>query len=172
MRYSASVAVNISQPRTDVAGLEALEPLWRELHSHHLEVADHQGLVRDGDLSWSSRRSWYGRLMETGAAYLTASDERGRLLGYAMIDLVPGPDDTFEVKGGVAEVITLVVASGSRSHGVGRALLGAAEDLARDRGFDTVKIAVMRGNRRAQAFYEAGGYAVAEHVLYRRLGER
>jgi len=30
----------------------------------------------------------------------------------------------------------------------------------------------MHGNAPAQAFYEARGYTVAEHVLYRRLGDR
>jgi ribosomal protein S18 acetylase RimI-like enzyme len=52
---------------------------------------------------------------------------------------------------------------------VGRALLAAAEDIARDSGFDTVKIAVMSGNARSQNFYEACGYSVAEHVLYRHI---
>jgi ribosomal protein S18 acetylase RimI-like enzyme len=46
------------------------------------------------------------------------------------------------------------------------------EEIAREHGFDTVKIAVMSGNVRAQRFYEANGYGVAEHVLYRRLGEQ
>jgi ribosomal protein S18 acetylase RimI-like enzyme len=81
------------------------------------------------------------------------------------------PDDTFDVTGGLAEVVTLVVSPGHRSDGVGRALLQAAEEIARARGFDTMKIAVMSGNARAQRFYEANGYAVAEHVLYRRLGK-
>ena len=68
--------------------------------------------------------------------------------------------------------MTLVVSAGHRSGGVGRALLAAAEDIARARGLDTVKIAVMSGNARAQDFYEANGYTVAEHMLYRRLYDR
>jgi ribosomal protein S18 acetylase RimI-like enzyme len=89
-----------------------------------------------------------------------------------MVAVEDGPDDTFEVEAGIAEVVTLVVTRDHRSVGVGRALLAAAEGIARDRGFDTVKIAVMSGNARARDFYEAHGYSVAEQVLYRHLGDQ
>jgi GNAT superfamily N-acetyltransferase len=163
------MAVSVSPPRTDPEGLADLAPLWHELHRHHRDVSDYQPLVRDLGSSWASRLRWYRRLLAEGASYLTATDDRGRFVGYAMVTVDEGPDDTFEVEGGLVEVVTLVVTGERRSGGVGRALLRAAEGIARDRGFDTVKIAVMSGNDRARRFYEANGYAVAEHVLYRRL---
>jgi GNAT superfamily N-acetyltransferase len=165
------MTVDIDGARTDVDGLDDLEPLWLELHRHHLEVTERENLVVDDGLSWARRRDWYRRLLAAGGAYVTAADDRGRLVGYAMIGVEEGPDDTFEVKGGIVEVVTLVVSCRLRSSGVGKALLEAAEDLARTRGFDTVKIAVMRGNTRARQFYEANGYAVGEEVLYRRLSD-
>ena len=100
---------------------------------------------------------------------MTAEDHRGHVIGYAMVAVEDGPDDTFDVRGGIAEVVTLIVAHDKRSSGLGRALLAAAEAIARDRGYDTVKIAVMSGNVRAHSFYKAAGYSVAEHVLLRRL---
>ena len=163
------MAVQISGPRADLDGLAHLAQLWAELHRHHLEVADYEGLVADVDFSWASRLEWHRRVVAEGGRYLTATDDDGRLIGYAMISVEPGPDDTFDITGGIAEVVTLVVSRGRRSAGVGQALLKAAERVARDHGFDTVKIAVMSGNARAQAFYEAHGYSVGEHVLYRRL---
>jgi GNAT superfamily N-acetyltransferase len=159
----------ISDPRTDADGLDDLAPLWRELHRHHREVSGYGPLVEDLDASWASRRRWYRALLAQGASYLTATDPDGGLIGYAMVALNHGPDDTFEVMGGVAEVVSLAVTQDRRSAGVGRALLAAAERIARDHGFDTVKIAVMSGNARALAFYETNGYSVGEHVLYRRL---
>jgi len=87
-----------------------------------------------------------------------------------MVALDGAPDDTFDSQAGVAEVVTLIVAGTHRSGGVGAALLRAAEELARDAGADTMKIAVMAGNRRGEGFYEGHGYAVAEHVMYRPLG--
>jgi GNAT superfamily N-acetyltransferase len=163
------VEARISDPRTDPDGLVDLAPLWGELHGHHLEVSEYRTLVEDPGSSWARRLRWYRRLLEEGGSYLTAEDHRGRVIGYAMVAVEDGPDDTFEVRGGIAEVVTLIVTRNNRSSGVGRALLAAAEAIARDRGYDTVKIAVMNGNARAHTFYEAGGYSVAEHVLLRRL---
>jgi GNAT superfamily N-acetyltransferase len=163
---------HISHAGTDVEGLPALAPLWAELHEHHREVSPYPALVANPELSWRRRLDWYRRLLDHGASYLTADDDEGRLIGYTMVALQSGPDDTFAVEGGIAEIVSLVVTRDRRSAGAGRALLGAAEDIARDHGFDTVKIAVMAGNARAQAFYGASGYSTAEHVLYRRLGAR
>jgi GNAT superfamily N-acetyltransferase len=147
-----------------------LAPLWAELHRHHLEVSEYRALVEDPASSWARRLRWYRQLLAEGGSYVTAEDQRGRAIGYAMVAVESGPDDTFEVTGGIAEVVTLIVARDRRSSGLGRALLAAAEGIARDRGYDTVKIAVMSGNERAQSFYTAVGYSVAEHVLLRRLG--
>lgn len=164
-----AVEARISEPRTDPEGLADLEPLWIELHRHHLEVSEYRALVEDPRSSWARRLRWYRQILAEGGSYLTVEDQRGRVIGYAMVATADGPDDTFEVRGGVAEVVTLIVASDLRSSGLGRALLSAAEDIARNRGYDTVRIAVMSGNSRAQSFYAARGYSVAEHVLLRRL---
>jgi GNAT superfamily N-acetyltransferase len=161
----------ISAPRTDPDGLTDLAPLWGELHRHHRAVSTYPRLVEDLGVSWDRRLRWYRRLLAQGASYVTAADGGGRLIGYAMVAGDDGPDDTFEVRGGIAEVVTLVVTRDQRSAGMGQALLAAAEDIARDRGCDTVKIAVMSGNARAQDFYEAHGYSPGEHVLYRRLDD-
>jgi GNAT superfamily N-acetyltransferase len=161
--------VHLSDPRSDLEGLDDLAPLWGELHRHHRDVSGYGPLVRDPELSWQRRRDWYQRLLAGGAFYVTAADSEGRLIAYAMVATESGLDDTFEVTGGIAEVVTLIVTGAERSAGVGRALLSVAEDIARARGVDTVKIAVMSGNDRAQDFYVRNGYAVAEHVLYRRL---
>ena len=163
------VDARIDGPRNDPEGLDELAPLWGELHRHHREVSSYEPLVDDLAASWVSRRDWYRRLLAEGASYLTATDGEGRLIGYAMVALERGPDDTFEVVGGTAQIVTLIVAQAHRSAGVGRALLDGAEQLARALGFDTVKIAVMSGNARAESFYKTRGYSIAEHVLYRRL---
>jgi hypothetical protein len=73
--------------------------------------------VEDLDSSWASRLDWYRRLLAQGASYVAAADRDGRLIGNAVVALDEGPDDTFEVNGGVAEVVTLVVTRDQRSAG-------------------------------------------------------
>jgi GNAT superfamily N-acetyltransferase len=140
----------VSEPRTDLEGLIALAPLWEQLHRHHQEVAEHHSLVGDAALSRTMRLDWYRRLLAEGAAYVTATDDAGRLIGYGDGRARARPGRHFRCAGGIAEVVTLIVTRGHRSLGVGRGLLAAAERIARDRGFDLVKIAVMSGNLRAR----------------------
>jgi ribosomal protein S18 acetylase RimI-like enzyme len=169
---SEPMTIDLRAPSTDPRGLDELKALWIELHEHHRRVADYRDLVEDAEASWQRRRSWYGRLLAEGGAYITAVHDAGRPVGYTVVTVSPGPDDTFASEGAIAEVVTLVVAAGTRSAGVGAALLTAAEEFAAGRGADVVRIEVMTGNDRASAFYERHGYAVAEQVLYRRLSPR
>ncbi len=159
------VSVRISAARIDLAGLDALEPSWEDWYRHHREVSEYPECWNDPEASWASRLDWYRRLLGRGAAYLTASDDDGTLVGYAVI----AEDDTGADQAGLAEVVTLAVTADRRSAGVGHALLRAAEDLAHDHGFDTVKVTVVARNSRARDFYESCGYALGEHVLYRSL---
>jgi ribosomal protein S18 acetylase RimI-like enzyme len=86
-----------------------------------------------------------------------------------MTQSVLGPDDTFEVRGGILEIITLVVAESCRARGVGSALIAAVRDFAALQGIDTLKVAVMLGNTGAQSFYANAGFEPAEEVLYVKL---
>lgn len=80
---------------------------------------------------------------------------------------------------GVAWVSKLFVAREARRGGVGRALLGAAHDAARARGYVTVGLRSRRVFREALALYAAEGYSPeptdpallepGDVVLYRRL---
>jgi ribosomal protein S18 acetylase RimI-like enzyme len=60
----------------------------------------------------------------------------------------------------------IVVDPSLRGQGIGRALLNAFEDLARENGFDTVSLEVIDTNPRARQFYERSGYrAIATHTM-------
>jgi ribosomal protein S18 acetylase RimI-like enzyme len=160
--------VHIEGPSVSSAGLDELRPLWLALHRHHLAVATYRRLVTDVHQSWEERRLWYGELLADGGAYFVAREDHAAV-GYAMTQARLGVDDTFEVHGGTVEIITLVVAESMRSRGVGRELLAAVRDHAASLGIDTLKVAVMVGNRGAQAFYANAGFEPAEEVLYDKL---
>lgn len=56
----------------------------------------------------------------------------------------------------------ICVAAHARSMGIGRALLTAIEDEARQRGYATVRLDVVNTNARARALYERQGYRVTK----------
>lgn len=83
-----------------------------------------------------------------------AKYEDGKVLGVAMATLKPellshAPSAHLEV---------LVVAAGAEGQGVGRLLLAAAEDEARQRGAMSMSLHVFTRNERARQVYERAGY--------------
>lgn len=66
-------------------------------------------------------------------------------------------------------MVSLIVAEEARGGGIGRRLMGSAEEFAGQLGDDTLRIAVMAGNERARSFYETLGFRPAEHVLLKRI---
>ena len=83
-----------------------------------------------------------------------AKDEDGRVLGVAMLTLKSellshAPSAHLEV---------LVVAANAEGQGVGRSLLAAAEEEARQRGALSMSLHVFACNQRARRVYERAGY--------------
>ena len=66
-------------------------------------------------------------------------------------------------------VSILAVAGEVEGQGVGRALLKAAEDWARDRGFSKLTLAVFSDNHRAKAVYERQGWRPELETWYKPL---
>lgn len=145
--------------------IDALRPLWLELHHHHRAVSP-LDLVGDDELSWQRRRAMYLRLLEEDAfAYLAQLD--GAPVGYAFVRLHEGPDDTFPLGERYAEVLTLAVTAPHRDQGLGGRLLDAVDAELDRRGVESVAIAVMTGNDDALRFYERRGLRAGEVYLYR-----
>ncbi len=85
---------------------------------------------------------------------LVAESGEGETLGFVHLH---GANDfhTGERHGHVSDI---VVAPAAEGRGVGAALMAAAEDWARGRGFRLLTLHVFDGNRRARSLYERLGY--------------
>jgi GNAT superfamily N-acetyltransferase len=94
---------------------------------------------------------WSGR---DDLQVLVAVSEQ-RVVGVAAVAVIP----YFERPGHWARVVALVVEGGTRRSGVGRRLLGAAEEAALARGCVCVEISSARRRADAHAFYRSAGYA-------------
>jgi ribosomal protein S18 acetylase RimI-like enzyme len=65
----------------------------------------------------------------------------------------------------IAHVSDVVVAASAEGRGIGKALMHAAEDWARDQGYAMVQLHVLVDNARARSMYERLGYS-AEWLKY------
>ena len=108
-----------------------------------------------GDESSQTERAWRdwaaGRWRGgTAAAFVGRADD-GTPLGTAT-----GAE--YEAEPGVAYLYAMWVAPDARGAGVGRALLDAVADWARDRGCDRLVLLVTESNERARRFYVTHGF--------------
>jgi len=64
----------------------------------------------------------------------------------------------------------IVVSSGHRGRGVGRALMGAAEAYARECGMDVLRVRMLARNGGARTFYAKHGFDEFELEMLKRIG--
>jgi GNAT superfamily N-acetyltransferase len=114
------------------------------------------------ELSLETVRRLFGEMEGSPAFYanLVAIGE-GRVCGFVSVICYK----TLYHEGGTALINELVVDRSCRRAGVGRALIGAAREVAAERGMDELEVATEGFNRDAQAFYRRCGFD-QEYVLF------
>lgn len=81
----------------------------------------------------------------------------GALVGYALVSIHEGADDSWPTGDRYAEVETLVVALSWRGHGVGTQLLDMVDEELKRLDITALAIAVVDGNEDARRLYEGRG---------------
>jgi ribosomal protein S18 acetylase RimI-like enzyme len=160
-------------PRIVPAGrdrVDELRPLWLQLHHHHGRVSRVQPFV-DDETSWTVRRRSYHDTFDGGGFALVAEQD-GRVVGYAMVRIHDGPDDSWALADRYGEVWTLVVDEAARGAGIGSALLDAVDAALAERGITDLLIGVMEGNDDARRLYERRGLVPGWLQLYRLAAAR
>ena len=123
--------------------------------------------MEDDAMSWRLRRELYAERLRSGTGFLVIAHDEGAAVGYALVCVEEGPDDTFPVGERYAELYSLAVTPELRGRGIGTQLLDFVdEELARRSIYD-LKVAVMADNPAAIRLYERRGLRAAELVLYR-----
>jgi len=141
------------------------------------------GLLRETDaLHAELQPAFFRRALSDGATrdeLRTALDERreallvveheGMVLGFARVSVYDTPSAPSLVPRRRAHLDALVVATASRRRGLGRRLVAACADWARERGATQMLLTVWEGNGGALEFYRRLGYAPISSVLSRDL---
>jgi ribosomal protein S18 acetylase RimI-like enzyme len=89
--------------------------------------------------------------------------------GYLVLRVVDRPENPFLRARRLARVDQIAVHASHRRAGVGRALLRAAEALAREARCSEIELVVRSLNAAAERFYEHLGYRPVEQVMARPL---
>jgi ribosomal protein S18 acetylase RimI-like enzyme len=103
----------------------------------------------------------------TGALLLRAEDEEG-LVGWLWLGPRWNPDGQPGAPGR-GWISMIEVDDARRGHGLGRALLAAAEQAAREAGYTSIGLNVFGANTVARTLYETSGYVVDAQQMSKPL---
>ncbi|HVQ87862.1 MAG TPA: GNAT family N-acetyltransferase [Actinomycetes bacterium] len=147
--------IDVSITFASSESIDALEPLWLSLFDHHATVGP--GPFIDRRQSWPARRRLYRQVLSDPDAFVVLAHRAEKLVGYALVALHEGPDDTWPTGDRMAEVETLVVAKSERGQRIGSLLLDSVDARLEELNISSLFIGVMAGNDDAMRFYGSRG---------------
>lgn len=105
-------------------------------------------------------------LQETGAnSFILIAEREGKQLGFIHVE----EDEEFFSGKPHGYIANLAISREAEGQGVGKALMGAAETWAKEKGFEFMSLFVFATNQHARAFYEKLGYDEDSLRLTKRL---
>jgi ribosomal protein S18 acetylase RimI-like enzyme len=144
----------------------ALARLHAEVQALHRAALPH----RYRDASLGDVEAWVRRLRaDPDVVLLVAGEDGDPAVGFAVVRRDASSGDALVLPRLRATVEAIGVASADRRRGVGRALMAAAEELARSWGAASVVLDVQGFNDGAERFYRALGYLPAALRMSKRL---
>lgn len=136
--------------------VDRLEPLWLALHEHHQSVAP-PAVYQPPHRSWAARRGAYLEWLASPGSFILLAEKGQQAVGYAMVHVKPGPDDTWVTGDRIAELETLSVAPAARGAGIGTMLLDGVDAELAAQGIGDLFIAALHGNDAAIRLYQRRG---------------
>jgi ribosomal protein S18 acetylase RimI-like enzyme len=139
-----------------------LEELYLALDTFHVEALPELFRAAEDPIA---ARDVPGLMAESHAVLLVA-ESGDRLAGFIRARIVEvGQADPIYLPRRYAYIDDMAVGPDFRGRGIGRALLDAIVDWAREHGIDAMELTVFEFNAGARKLYERAGYA----TMYRRM---
>ncbi len=157
--------------RVGAEAVDRFAPLWESLRSHHESLEPHIAMIAP-ERSWELRRELELRFLAPAGSFALVAVQDGRDVGYAVVTIHEGPDDTWVTGDRIAEVETLSVAPDARGAGIGTLLLDRVDAELEQAGIRDLQIAVIVANDAARRFYERRGLRPRILLLSRLVGEQ
>ena len=113
--------------------------------------------------------SYWRRFLEDDSSAMFVAEHNARVVGVISVSVSQQAPFPFLTSRPRAYVATIVVDNALRGQGVGRQLMSAAEDFAKQQGADDIRLEVMAFNSTAVSFYKELGYATMSYRLVKSL---
>jgi GNAT superfamily N-acetyltransferase len=127
----------------------------------HDRVTDRAG----AEESLAAAEAW---VRKTNGVVLVA-EVNGRVVGHLFLTFEEAPPFVRKELRAYAYIAELFVRAEARRLGVARALLAAAERIARERGVSRILVSALAGNIPAETTYERAGFAAYATELIKKL---
>ncbi len=142
--------------------VDALKPLWLELHHHRQAVAPHLAPFVDDASSW---RVVHPQLVRAAAAeILLRAGDAGAPIAFAWASIQhenPTWSDTWQVGRDIAETHMIIVSNRARGRGLGTSLLDTIDHALAERGVRDHVIGAIEPNTNALRLYARRGFRPA-----------
>jgi ribosomal protein S18 acetylase RimI-like enzyme len=142
--------------RAGPESIDDFEPLWLELRAHHASLEPDLA-VQSRPVSWALRRRLYLAWLAQPESFAITARRDGSLVGYAVVVVHDGPDDTWVTGDRIAEVESLCIARDERRTGLGTAILDFVDAELAAIGVEDLQIGVVAANAEAIRFYRRRG---------------
>jgi GNAT superfamily N-acetyltransferase len=145
---------------TEFVGPEAIplfEPLWKQLHEHHVGMDPHGGPHRSADESWRRRRAKYDVWLHEPDAFAVLARLGGEPIGYAVVHMTPG-SESWQTGERIAEIETMCILPQHRSRGVGDRIALAMYERVTALGIDDAAATAFVFNEDAIRFFKRYGF--------------
>ena len=106
-----------------------------------------------------------GRVEATGLDQVLVAEEQEQIVGVAALHIIPA---LIHQQGPLAQITAIVVNEQRLREGIGRKLLEAAEELARNAGCYAIELSSNVQRTEAHAFYQTLGYTQSS-FLFRKI---
>ena len=147
------------------ADFDTLARLYSELDAYH--AAAHPDLFRVPDPD--AVRPYYQELLDNPLCRLLVAEVDGQVAGFVSFRLDYSPEQPNCLPYAYVKVSDLGVTPAFRRRGLGRMLMQAAEDWARQKGAVSLVLNVFDFNENARGLYRALGYHELSHRMRKKL---
>ena len=118
--------------------------------------------------------AWFEEILQNSEKVLLVAEENGpstsaqdrRILGQVLLNITKTPDDPIIKPRKFVYVDELAVAASHRGQGIGKKLMEAAKEWAKQQGIREIELNVWEKNGRAIHFYEKLGYQTIRRRLW------